>query len=94
MTKEDLSLTKSKEIREKQAKILNLVKVWAVIPHPYGSQDAEGLLCMLSQEEGVVIKVERELPNVPPRCYPTHIDWRDGQKAMLKAGYVVVEPLI
>ena len=45
------------EIREKRAKILNLVKTWAVIPHPYGSPDAEGLLYSLSLE-GVVIKVD------------------------------------
>lgn len=45
------------EIREKQDRILNLVKAWAVIPHPYKSPDAEGLLYSLSLE-GVVIKVD------------------------------------
>ena len=46
------------------------------------------------KSEGLVIRVERELPEPPPRCYPVHIDWRDGQRAMLEAGCGFFEPLI
>ena len=83
-------MTKQEEIGGKQDKILNLIKAWAVIPHPYESKDAEGLLYVLSKEEGVVIKVDRELPE----CNPLDIDRRMGMEDMLKAGYGAFESLI
>jgi hypothetical protein len=43
------------EIEEKRETILNFIRAWGVIKHPYGSNDAEGCLAMLS-ELGVVIK--------------------------------------
>jgi len=86
------------EIREKQDKILNLVKAWAVIPHPYEGRDAESLLYVLSKEEGVVIKVDRELPPIhqDPFKYDDEAVTAsiETQGIMLKAGYVAIEPLI
>lgn len=55
-------VSKQETIRERRDKILNLVRTWATIRHPYESKDAEGLLALLDQE-GVVIKVEG-LPSV------------------------------
>ena len=97
-------MTKQEEIREKQDKILNLVKAWAVIPHPYESRDAEGLLYSLSRE-GVVIKVDRELPDgficddfmnglgwlTEHDRTPTYLELDRFIRAL---GYVAVEPLI
>jgi len=90
-------MTKQEEIREKQDKILNLVKAWAVIPHPYESQDAEGLLYMLSKEEGVVIKVDRELPIVVEgdlTIVGKELLTKEFNELLYKVGYVAVEPLI
>ena len=53
-------MTKEK-IDEKRETILNFIRTWGVIKHPYGSRDAEGCLAMLS-DLGVVIKVEDWLP--------------------------------
>jgi len=76
----------------KQENILNLVKVWAVIPHPHESRDAEGLLNSLASE-GVVLKVDRM------RVAHEHkysCDWFEGYNTCYDemAGYVAVEPLI
>jgi len=98
-------MNKQEEIREKQDKILNLVKVWAVIPHPYESRDAEGLLYMLSEEEDVVIKVERELPDFCECCEEYNPDKEDNCNYKGYCGYdlsgwalhrkyVAVEPLV
>lgn len=53
--------SKQEGIEEKRETILNFIRTWGVIKHPYGSKDAEGCLAMLS-DLGVVIKVDRELP--------------------------------
>ena len=91
-------MDKRKEINFKRDKILNLVKAWAVIPHPYESPDAKGLLHLLDLE-GVVIQVDRELPSVniitdsfPVPCNEIchHIE----QESMLKANFVAVERLM
>jgi len=88
-------MTKQEEIREKQDKILNLVKVWAVIPHPYEGRDAEGLLYVLSKEEGIVIKVDRKEPISCEHAQMTAAKYsQDVTCPLLEAGYVAVEPLI
>jgi len=54
-------MTKQEEIDGKRETILNFIRAWGVIKHPYGSKDAEGCLAMLS-DLGLVLKVEGELP--------------------------------
>ena len=91
-------MSNQEELRKKRDKILNLVKAWAVIPHPYESPDAEGLLCLLDRE-GVVIQVDRKLPDkyaiaefgggYGMESHPLFD--RDGIK---EAGYVAFERLI
>ncbi len=44
------------DIDKTRETILNFIRAWGVIGHPYGSKDAEGCLAMLS-DLGVVIKV-------------------------------------
>ena len=68
-------------------------------------QAAQWILGILSSQ-GVVIKVDRELPDNPykrkPRVEGYDLDYRQDldiasfftQRAMLEAGYVAVEPLI
>ncbi len=83
----------------KQDKILNLVKTWAVIPHPYDSKDAEGLLYLLSREEGVVIKVDVKLskniwenPDMREDAF-RYEGYEEAQRDMIKAGYSATVPL-
>ena len=86
-------MSKQDEIDEKRETILNFIRTWGVIKHPYGSRDAEGCLAMLA-ELGVVIKVERELPRNPEISPLAELICRNAYQEMLKAGYVVVETLI
>ena len=44
--------------------------------------------------QGVVIKVERELPKDEDYDYYEDEAFDDGQRSMVEAGYVAVEPLI
>jgi len=82
------------EIEIKRSRILNVIKTWATIKHPYESRDAEGLMALLSLE-GVVIKVDRELPYINQGrnkiANEAQLDIRDR---MFEAGYVAVESLI
>ena len=80
------------EIDEKRETILNFIRAWGVIKHPYGSRDAEECLAMLS-ELGVVIKVDRELPD-DVWASPMNTVEHDAQQLMLKAGYVATIPII
>ena len=55
--------------------------------------------CLMKRldELGVVIKVERELPEKPDGYDDYYLTWQkydEGQESMLEAGYVAVEPLI
>ncbi len=73
----------------------------------YCVSDDDSYICLMERftELGVVIKVDRELPNPPKSRTDWHSDfrsldeddlmlYRDGQGSMLNAGYVAVDSLI
>lgn len=89
-------MTKQEEIRKGIDRILA----------PYGLDDQQ-ILTLNYQvrrylyDEAVVLKVDRELPEVPMISYFTGkkgtiilSHYKDAQQDMLKAGYVAVEPLM
>jgi len=96
-------MNKQEEIREGiKANILVAIK-WAVsegMTDPYLDLHVDKVLKLL-HSQGVVIKVDRELPDYEDLhdCYDGKLTSpeqfkHDIQMDMLKAGYVAVEPLI
>ena len=102
-----MGMTKQEEttdINKKRETILNFIRAWGVIKHPYGSKDAEGCLAMLS-DLGIVIKVDGELPQsfyhvAEGGDFEQQAKRREfiaGERmrvSMTNAGYVAAESLI
>ncbi len=81
-------MTKQEEIREG---ILNWLLCSTNLSQCKASSGADSILRKL-HSQGVVIKVDRELPKVCNKLNP--IARADEQQDMLKAGYIAVEPLV
>ena len=97
-----MGMTKQQEIREG---IVSIAKQWfsnngfayQTMPN---DRSFEGDLLAYLHSQGVVIKAEKELPENNFICNLVtgekyqDAGYRNAQRDMLKAGYVVVEPLI
>lgn len=96
-------MTKQKEIREGME---GVIKEWIISNYPIGRETFFDLVKRIQEFEdsqGVVVKVDRELPENkwPLGYYHTfaHLELAhdavlEAQQDMLKAGYVAVEPLV
>jgi len=79
-------MTKQEEIREGLG---NVIAQW----HPLVTGDLLDAILSYLHSQGVVIKVDRELPKECQDC-ALYRSYSGGGIKLLKAGYVVVEPLI
>ena len=80
-------MTKQEKMREGIAKLINDA------PATLSNEDLAFRIMGYEDSEGVVIKVNKELPDISYySAYPEIIE--DTQKDMLKAGYVAVESLV
>ena len=90
-------MTKQEEIREGIKEILLPSGKESVIT-PYMSGIVSQLIMEYLHSQGVVIKVERELPDCPGRVVadPEHLMlYKQMQEGFIKAGYAIaVEPLV